>query len=50
VLEGKHQWKKGRLLERSSDDGYGVIQFTEDLEVVNISLDSIAEWCLNDDE
>ena len=49
VLEGKHHWKKGRLLERSRD-GYGVIQFTEDLEVVNISLDSIAEWCLNDDE
>jgi len=49
VLEGKHHWKKGRLLERSRD-GVGVIQFTEDLEVVNISLDSIAEWCLNDDE
>ncbi len=47
VLEGKHHWKKGRLLERSNDGGYGVIQFTEDLEVVNISLDSIAEWCLN---
>lgn len=49
VLEGKHHWKKGRLLERGRD-GYGVIQFSEDLEVVNISLDSIAEWCLNDDD
>ena len=50
VLEGKHHWKKGRLLERSRD-GYGVIQFSEDLEVVNsISLDSIAEWCLNEDD
>jgi hypothetical protein len=50
VLEGIHHWKKGRLLGRSSQDGYGVIQFIEDLEVVNISLDSIAEWCLDEEE
>eukprot|EP00986_Skeletonema_menzelii_P008448 scaffold3563_cov139-Skeletonema_menzelii.AAC.7 len=36
VLEGKHYWKKGRLLERSRD-GYGVIQFTEDLEVCSVA-------------
>ncbi|EED89065.1 predicted protein [Thalassiosira pseudonana CCMP1335] len=45
VLEGRYRWKKGRLLERSSGDGSGVVQLFEDLEVVNISLDSVAEWC-----
>ena len=50
VLEGNHQWKKGKLLERSSEGGYGVIQFAEDLEVVTVSLDSIAEYCNDCDE
>lgn len=49
VLEGNsHHWKKGKLLERSSEGGYGVIQFAEDLEVVTVSLDSIAEYCNED--
>ena len=52
VLEGVHHWKKGRLLERSSENGRGVVQLMEDLEVVTLSLDSIAEWCgpLDDDD
>ena len=51
VLEGNsHHWKKGKLLERSSEGGYGVIQFAEDLEVVTVSLDSIAEYCNDCDE
>jgi len=52
VLEGKQRWKKGRLLERSSVEGVGVVQLSEDLEVVKISLDSVAEWCgpLDDDD
>lgn len=47
ILEGKEnlRWKMGRLLERSSKDGRGIIQLEEDLDVVNVSLDSIAEWC-----
>lgn len=45
ILEGKEIWKKGRLLERSSKDGRCVIQLEEDLEVVNVSLDCVAEWC-----
>jgi hypothetical protein len=45
ILEGKEIWKKGRLLERSSKDGRCIIQLEEDLEVVNVSLDSVAEWC-----
>ena len=48
ILESKdesHHWKKGRLLEKSSKDGYGIIQLEEDLEVVKVSLDGIAEWC-----
>ncbi len=43
ILEGKEIWKKGRLLERSSKRC--IIQLEEDLEVVNVSLDSVAEWC-----
>ena len=48
ILESKdktHHWKKGRLLEKSSKDGYGIVQLEEDLEVVKISLDGLAEWC-----
>ena len=45
VLEGIHRWKKGRLLERSSERSSGIIQLFEDLEVVDMSLDVIAEWC-----
>ena len=53
VLEGEHRWKKGRLLEQhSSKDGdhgssssWGIVQLEEDLEVVKVSLDSVAEWC-----
>jgi hypothetical protein len=45
VLEGCHRWKKGRLLERSSERSRGIIQLFEDLEVVEVSLDRVAEWC-----
>jgi hypothetical protein len=50
-LTGKHRLKKGRLLERSSDCGNGVIQVFDDMNVLNLSLDHIAEWCglLDDD-
>jgi len=45
ILEGVDdvRWKKGRLLERSSTKC--LIQLEEDLEVVKVSLDSVAEWC-----
>ena len=43
VLEGRIRWKVGILLERSKD-GQGTIQLEEDLDVVRVSLDSIAEW------
>lgn len=47
ILEGTEhvRWKMGRLLERSPKDGHGIIQLEEDLDVVKVSLDSIAEWC-----
>ncbi|KAL7522417.1 hypothetical protein ACHAWX_007099 [Stephanocyclus meneghinianus] len=45
VLEGSHRWKKGRLLERSSERSRGIIQLFEDFEVVELSLDGVAEWC-----
>lgn len=50
ILEGEDdvRWKKGRLLERSSTKC--LIQLEEDLEVVKVLLDNVAEWCgdLND--
>jgi G patch domain/KOW motif-containing protein len=51
VLTGKHRLQKGKLLERSSDSGKGVIQVFEDMNVVKLSLDDMAEWCgpLDDD-
>ncbi len=47
ILEGTDdvRWKIGRLLERSSKDGQGAVQLEEDLDVVRVSLDCIAEWC-----
>ena len=50
VLEGVHRWKKGRLLERSSEKARGIIQLFEDLEVIEVSLDGVAEWCGQLDE
>ena len=51
ILTGKHRFAKGKLLERSGDSGMGVIQVFEDMNVVKLSLDDIAEWCgpLDDD-
>jgi G patch domain/KOW motif-containing protein len=51
VLTGEHRLSKGRLLERSSDCGTGVIQVFDDMNVLKLSLDDIAEWCglLDDD-
>jgi hypothetical protein len=39
------------LLERNSDSGQGVVQVFEDMNVVKLSLDDMAEWCgpLDDD-
>lgn len=47
ILEGTEavRWKLGRLLDRSSKDGQATIQLEDDLDVVRVSLDSIAEWC-----
>jgi G-patch domain len=44
--------EKGRLLERDSRKGSGVIQFYEDHNVATLSLDDMAEWCgpLDDDD
>ena len=41
----QHQYAKGRLLERNSDKGRGVVQLFEDMNVLTLSLDDIAEWC-----
>jgi len=51
VLTGTHRLQKGKLLERSSETGKGVIQVFEDMNVVKLSLDDMAEWCgpLDDD-
>jgi G patch domain/KOW motif-containing protein len=51
VLAGKHTYAKGKLIERNLDAGEGVIQLYEDMNVLTLSLDDIAEWCgpLDDD-
>ena len=49
--ERQHRWKKGRLLEKhassaeNGEEGYGIVQLEEDLEVVKVNLDGLAEWC-----
>jgi hypothetical protein len=45
VLTGSHKYEKGKLLERNSDKGRGVVQLYEDMNVVTLSLDDIAEYC-----
>lgn len=37
------KYAKGRLLERNSR--HGVVQLLDDLSVVNVPLDDLAEWC-----
>lgn len=51
VLSGNHRLAKGRLLERDSSSSKGVIQVFEDMSVLTLSLDDMAEWCgpLDDD-
>lgn len=45
VLIGSNKYEKGKLLERHSDKGRGVVQLFEDMNVVTLSLDDIAEYC-----
>ena len=51
VLTGSNKWTKGRLLERNSKTSQGSIQIFEDMSIITLSLDDIAEWCgpLDDD-
>ena len=51
VLTGSNKWAKGRLLERNSKISKGSIQVFEDMNIITLSLDDMAEWCgpLDDD-
>ena len=51
VLAGKGKFAKGKLLERDSKAGKGVIQVFDDMSVLRLSLDDMAEWVghLDDD-
>jgi len=51
VLTGRHKYTKGQLMERNSKTGKGIIQIFEDMSLLTLSLDDIAEWCgpLDDD-
>ena len=51
VLAGPNKWAKGRLLERNSKTSQGSIQVFEDMNIITLPLDDIAEWCgpLDDD-
>lgn len=51
VLTGPHKYTKGQLLERDSKRNKAVIQIYEDMNVLTLKLDDIAEWTgpLDDD-
>jgi G patch domain and KOW motifs-containing protein len=51
VLVGRHKFAKGKLLERDSNRGRGAVQVFEDMSVLTLKLDDLAEWCgpLDDD-
>jgi G patch domain and KOW motifs-containing protein len=51
VLVGRNKFAKGKLLERDSNLGNGVVQIFDDMNVITLKLDDLAEWCgsLDDD-
>ena len=44
LLRGTHRLKRGKLLESDTRKEEGVVQLNEDLHVVRVSLDDIAEY------
>lgn len=46
ILTGKNRFAKGKLIERDSRANKGAVQLFEDMNIVNTSLDDMAEWCL----
>lgn len=51
ILTGAHKLERGKLLERKGKEGKGTVQLFEDMNIVSLSLDDMAEWCgpLDDD-
>lgn len=51
VLAGRNKYSKGKLLERNSKTAKGVVQIFEDMNVLTLSLDDLAEFVgsLDDD-
>jgi len=45
LLLGRNRLEKGKLVERQSEKGRGLVQFYDDMNIVKVSLDDIAEWC-----
>ena len=45
VLVGRNKFAKGKLLERDSNLGNGVVQIFDDMNVITLKLDDLAEWC-----
>jgi G patch domain/KOW motif-containing protein len=54
VVSGEQRGRRGRLLERDSDRGVGVVQFSdhqvEGVEIVRLELDSVAEFVGHDED
>ena len=44
ILNGPHRLRRGKLLERRSEDARAVVQLGGDLEVVEADFDDVAEW------
>lgn len=45
ILIGRNRHEKGKLLDRNSEKGRGSIQLFEEMNIVTLSLDDMAEWC-----
>ena len=43
-VRGKHRNRRGRLLERHSEDAVAVVQLNEDFAIVKVDFDEVAEW------
>jgi len=43
-VQGKHRGVFGKLMERDSDKGVGVVQKEDTYEMLTLSLDHIAEF------
>lgn len=49
IVAGKYRGQLGKLLEKRSDKGVAAVQISEDLSIVRLHLDDLAEFVGNDE-